>query len=158
MFILCRISGTVWTPIRFVTLQIDAAWRGAASLRYRNRAKSPERKKPYSVWFTRRRKSYLVFVNSAWERQQLLMFTLTFTCMERLQVRTNWNTVKYGHYNIHFPIWSSSLGTHFYGGTRRKAYFRIRDILGVMIMTHWQLPNQFAWKNNHNMYDSNSYH
>ena len=49
--------------IRYVKIHFQDR-RGAASLRYRNRAKITVlmcEQKPYSVWFSGRRKSYLVW-------------------------------------------------------------------------------------------------
>ena len=55
-----KLSGIVWTPIRYATLHFREL-RGAASLCYRNRAKITVlmcEQKPYPVWFWCRRTSY----------------------------------------------------------------------------------------------------
>ena len=57
-----KLSSIVWTPIRYVTLHFRDR-RGAASLRHGNRAATTVlvcEQKPYSVWFSWRRKSYQV--------------------------------------------------------------------------------------------------
>ena len=56
-----KLSSIVWTPIRYVTLHFRDQ-RGAASLRYRNSAAKTvlmRVQKPYPVWFSCRRKSYM---------------------------------------------------------------------------------------------------
>ena len=58
-----KLSGIVWTPIRYVTLH-SSDRRGVASLRYRNRAQITVlmcKQKPYLVWFPCQHKSYLVY-------------------------------------------------------------------------------------------------
>ena len=55
-----KLSGIMWTPIRYVTLYFGDR-RGAASLRYRNRAENTIlmcEQKPDPVRFSCRRKSY----------------------------------------------------------------------------------------------------
>ena len=57
-----KLSGLLWTPIRYVTLHFRDR-RGAAPLRYRNRAKITVltcEQKLYPVWFLCQRKSYPV--------------------------------------------------------------------------------------------------
>ena len=57
-----KLSSIVWTPIRYMTLHFRDR-RGAASLRHGNRAATTVlvcEQKPYSVWFSWRRKSYQV--------------------------------------------------------------------------------------------------
>ena len=58
-----KLSGIVYTPIRYVTLRLRDLSFAPLSLRYRNRAEITVvmcEQKPYLVWFSRRRKSYPV--------------------------------------------------------------------------------------------------
>ena len=82
---LCRhekLSVIVWPPIRYVTLHCRD-WRGAASLRYRNRAEITVlmcEQKPYPVWFSCRRcKCYPVKCEQS----------LSLVTVNRLDVKNN---------------------------------------------------------------------
>ena len=58
-----KLSGIVYTPIRYVTLRFRDLSFAPLSLRYRNRAEITVvmcEQKPHLVWFSRRRKSYPV--------------------------------------------------------------------------------------------------
>ena len=105
-------------PVRYVTLHLWD-WRGAASLRYRNRAEITVLKceqRPNPVWFSRRRKSY---PTQCEHNQRVIAHN------NSLALNTKINTIvkfSFSQWFIHVPSINSSNKNNHHNSVLRNSY------------------------------------